>query len=147
MNIAEILKDCPKGTKLYSPAYGDVYLLHIMSTNHSIIVRPDSNNDFNVSFDSDGRLNVNCNGECILFPSKENRDWSTFKAPKKEKEYDFKPFDRVLVRNDVTHNWSCNLFSYKLNNTSFPYMCVGAAYRQCIPFEGNEHLVGTSNPA
>lgn len=146
MNIAEILKDCPKGTKLYSPVYGEVWFLYIEPVLDTCIVVKTYNN-INANFVSDGRLISDYYGECMLFPSKENRDWSTFKAPKKEKEYDFKPFDRVLVRNDVTHNWSCNLFSYKLNNTSFPYMCVGAAYRQCIPFKGNEHLLGTNNPA
>lgn len=139
MNIAKILKDCPKGTKLYSPAYGYVYLLNIMSTTNSIIVKPD-NADFDVSFDSDGKLNVNCNGECILFPSKENRDWSTFK------NYEFKPFDKVLVRDNDNDIWQINIFAYTVIG-DYKYQTMTGGWKQCIPYEENEHLLGTSDPA
>lgn len=144
MNIAEILKDCPKGTKLYSPVYGDVYLLYVMSTTYSIVVRPDSDNDFTVSFTSDGRLNANFNGECMLFPSIDNKDWSTFKVPKKE--YKFKPFDKVLVRDSYDNVWQVDFFAYT-SISDYKYQAMTGAWKQCIPFEGNEHLLGTSNPA
>ena len=143
MNIAEILKDCPKGTKLYSPVYGDVYLLYVIDAPYSIVVKPGNDNDYAVSFAPDGRLNANFNGECVLFPSKENRDWSTFKAPKKE--YEFKPFDKVLVRDVLTDVWTAALFSHKEENHIFSTNYI--AWEQCIPFEGNEHLLGTSDPA
>lgn len=143
MNIAEILKDCPRGTKLYSPLYGDVSFLDVENSNYPITV--DTDGDCTASFASDGRLDVNFNGECMLFPSKDNRDWSTFKAPKKE--YKFKPFDKVLVRDDNIMNWDIDLFSHINNNTDteYKYVCLNDAWTQCIPYEGNEHLLDTDN--
>ncbi len=144
MNIAKILKDCPKGTKLYSPVYGDVYLLHVIDAPYSIVVKPGNDNDYTVSFAPDGRLNANFNGECVLFPSKENRDWSTFEEPKKE--YDFRPFDKVLVRDCDNNVWQVDFFAY-ISISNYKYQAMTGAWKQCIPFEGNEHLLGTSNPA
>lgn len=147
MNIVEILKDYPKGTELYSPAYGKVYFSYISDV-YSIVVNIYSHNNnrpYNVSFCQDGKLNANFDGECMLFPSKENRDWSTFKVP--EKEYNFKPFDKVLVRDDDFCNWDINLFSYINNSDEYKYKCLYSDWDQCIPYEGNEHLLGTNNPA
>ena len=72
MNIAEILKNVPKGTKLYSPAFGEVEFSYI-SKDDLIHVKTDN---FSVIFRSNGTLSET--GECTLFPSKENRDWSKF---------------------------------------------------------------------
>lgn len=141
MNIAEILKDCPKGTKLYSPVFGEVYFLCIKDSNYPI--RVDAGDVSVEAFASDGKLYRNYNGECMLFPSKEIRDWSTFKASKKE--YYFKPFDRVLVRDLISDAWSAALFSHKEENQIFTIGRI--SWEQCIPYEGNEHLLGTSNPA
>lgn len=140
MNIAEILKDFPKGTKLYSPVYGDVYLLQVIDSPYSIVVRPGNDNDYSVSFAPDGRINANFNGECMLFPSKDNRDWSTFK------EYDFKPFNKVLVRDDNNDVWQISLFAYTVIS-DYKYITMTGNWKQCIPYKGNEHLLGTSNPA
>ena len=54
----------------------------------------------------------------------------------------FKPFDKVLVRNGNDYSWNCGLFSY-LGNKYFA--CCGSMYRQCIPYEGNEALLGTTD--
>lgn len=59
----------------------------------------------------------------------------------------FKPFDKVLCRNLITNNWIPNLFS-DLSNLSkkYPYLMIdGNRYKQCIPYEGNEHLAFTIN--
>ena len=71
MNIAEILENVPKGTKLYSPIFGDVILEEIRQD----YIRVRTNN-IKREFYSDGRYYAN--GECMLFPSRENRDWSKF---------------------------------------------------------------------
>lgn len=76
INIAETLKDYPKGTKLYSPIFGDVYLEKIRP--HLAVVVTTESND-KEEFLYDGRYDIN--GECCIFPSNENRDWSTFKRP------------------------------------------------------------------
>lgn len=100
LNLVEILKDCPKGTKLYSPVFGDVEFAKVCQ-NDSV----DFPIEFKLSDDSlnsvttDGRLYEEFNGECILFPSKDQRDWSKFTAPwLKKKKFDpktLKPFDNV----------------------------------------------------
>lgn len=57
----------------------------------------------------------------------------------------FKPFDKVLVRNRGWEKWVCNLFSNVGSNELYPYICMDACYAECIPYEGNEKLLGTSN--
>lgn len=61
-----------------------------------------------------------------------------------DKEYEFKPFDRVLVRNSNVDCWVASLFSY-IKDGDFKFVGIGSCWRQCIPFEGNEHLVGTAD--
>ena len=75
INIAEILKDCPKGTKLYSPLCGECKLDTV--TCNSILVESIT---FKIlHFNEDGTYYEGYDdAECLLFPSKENRDWSTF---------------------------------------------------------------------
>ena len=83
INIAELLKDCPKGMELYSPIFGKVYLDKIRP--HLAIVVTDNDKelgDFREEFLYDGRYGMH--GECMLFPSKKNRDWSKFHRPFKD---------------------------------------------------------------
>ncbi len=63
---------------------------------------------------------------------------------KEEQKHQFKPFDKVLVRDSNEDNWKCGIFSHSSNGI-FAYVCVGASWAQCIPFEGNEELIGTTN--
>ena len=74
INIAEILKDCPKGTKLYSSICGECRLIKIYDGLGFDVIN-DADEVFNFSYD--GRYNLN--GECCIFPSKEKRDWNTFR--------------------------------------------------------------------
>lgn len=72
--IAEILKDCPKGTKLYSTVWGNVELVKVTSTD-GIKIQRDQYSVEKTLFPS-GRY-LTC-GECVLFPSSEMRDWNKF---------------------------------------------------------------------
>lgn len=55
---------------------------------------------------------------------------------------EIKPFDKVLVRNDKEDLWSANIFSYQVRDM---YHCLGESYwRYCIPYIGNESLLGTT---
>lgn len=54
-----------------------------------------------------------------------------------------KPFDKVLVKDSKASKWRVNLFSHK--NIDEPYYCVYSSWNYCIPYEGNEHLLGTTN--
>lgn len=86
MNIAEILKNCPKGTKLYSPLFGECKLIHVDCISNSAYPITIKTEHDEHSFTKDGLFYKNyTNSECLLFPSKDNRDWSTFKV-NKEKE-------------------------------------------------------------
>lgn len=57
----------------------------------------------------------------------------------------FKPFDKVLVRDNEDDVWKAGYFSnYDEDNVSLPYICVGSLYKLCIPYEGNEYLLSTN---
>lgn len=61
----------------------------------------------------------------------------------KPKFDELKPFDKVLVRDSKSSKWRANLFSHK--NVNEPYYCVYASWNYCIPYEGNEHLLGMTD--
>ena len=226
INIAEILKDCPKGTKLYSTVFGEVTFDSIgIEDKYPIIVC--KLDGMKTSFTEEGHYTEYPNSECVLFPSSEMRNWTKFfkrgdvvyrsstntlaifegwansyytdfKAsifrssdgiwregmicitgyfvkvdrnshdefiadaeehyngkynpdtlqvePVKPK-FPFKPFDKVLVRDGEVQVWFANYFShYKGNDEKYPYACINCSYRYCIPYEGNEHLLGTTDP-
>ena len=79
LNLVELLKDCPKGTKLYSTTYGYVELIRVNQNDDVIYpIEIRLSDDSINSVTTDGRLCEYYNGECVLFPSKEQRDWSKF---------------------------------------------------------------------
>ena len=150
--MVEILKDCPKGTKLYSTIYGDVELVEVRINDNAypIEIKIGEGSDMICDTTNDGRLLEEFPGECILFPNRDQRDWSKFK-PKKPK-FDpktLKPFDKVLVRDGNLGNWKNLFFSYIIEReTCYPYFCLNNQYKYCIPYnEDTMHLVGTDNDA
>lgn len=226
INIAEILKGCQRGMKLYSPIYGKIELWKVYSdTVYPIMIA--TGIDRRGEFTSDGKLYEKYpSAECLLFPSSEMRDWTKFfkrgdvvysKAGKisaifegwvnddytefnttinfyvddasygkeeicytncfvkasdeeratfianAEKHYNgkynpetlqvetvksecpIKPFDKVLVRDDENNIWYANYFSHYREDEDYPYACMDSSYRYCIPYEGNEHLLGTTD--
>lgn len=146
MNIAEILKDCPKGTRLYSPIYGELSLLSVqLDFNYPICCLVIRSGNF-MDYMKDGKCSMT-DAEPTLFPSKEQRDWSKFGVSEQDTNTrpkpQFKPFEKVLVRDGDQYEWQCNFFS-GMDKENF-YLCVSARWEQCIPYEGNEHLLGTTN--
>ena len=93
LNLAEILKDCPKGTKLYSTIYGDVELekVYLKDDEYPIEIKIGEGSDMTYVANN-GRLLGDFPGECTLFPSKDQRDWSKFKTKKPE----FKVGDKIV---------------------------------------------------
>lgn len=209
-NIAEILKDAPKGTKLYSPICGECTLTYV-DFDREDPIRVDTEDGVNQLFYANGTSYKK--GEILLFPSKENRDWSKFnpfaavnypvgtvlrcrttgqlwirckggdvqnvgvgcvggsydeasekessdffknlsdkgykwdakegKLKKKKEEYTLTTFQKVLGRDCDTCNWTPDFYGF-YDKEGF-HRCVGTTWRQVIPYEGNEHLMGTTN--
>ena len=232
INIAEILRDMPKGTKLYSPLFGKCELADVNNSKYPIDIKTQRADDTTFrGLMKDGRYFDGFeDAECSLFPSAKMRCWDKFfkrgdvlvdedletavvfdgwanddytefnttinhhkisdawgkgdicstllytKATDEEraefiaaaeKHYggkynpetlqvepvkviepkcSLKPFDKVLVRCNEDSVWRCELFShYNTFNKQLPYVCLSSVYKYCIPYEGNQHLLGTTN--
>ena len=149
INIAEILKDAPNNTRLYSPIYGIVRFDRLRTDNKTIEVSVDNTYKH---FDYHGRAiwhnlsDVMLTGEeCLLFPSKENRDWSTFKAPWKHKY--FEPFQKVLIPGiiDNVHYWFANLYSHYDKKYRVHVLIDSETINNddyILSYEGNEDKLG-----
>ena len=146
LNLLEILRNCPKGTKLYSTVHGDVYFREIRKHPYYPITVT-MKDMFNIlSFTSDGKMFTNSKGECVLFPSREQRDWGKFKYKKPKFDPNtLNPFDKVLARND-REEWICSFFSHIVKDEyTYPYSCGYDMFTYCIPYnDDTKHLVGTT---
>ena len=149
IDLTKILKNCPRGTKLYSTIFGHVNFKMILNGSEypiRVYYKAEINEK---SFTKDGKMMNNYDAECTLFPSKEQRNWSKFTAPlyKKDK-FDLntlKPFDKVLVR--ISNLWRVNFFSNKVDGGC---RCIDIDYlfKYCIPYnDETKHLVGTTDEA
>ena len=152
LNLCEILKDCPKGTKLYSTVLGYVIFQGILAgAVYPIIVTCE--NGVTEDFTADGKMFIDYDGECTLFPSKEQRSWADFIAPWLKKErFDpktLKAFDKVLVRDDYKECWLCRFFSHIVDGIHiYKYITIGSAFKYCIPYnDETKHLLGTNEDA
>lgn len=136
INLVEILKDAPKGTKLYSPICGECEFVGIGDYPSHIKCETLEDNCL-WKFRSDGTFDIYKDAECLLFPSKDNRDWSTFKAPWKRKH--FEPFQKVLVASGVSELWEPDMYGYYDDNRKRHICMIHSAYdNDIIPYEGNE---------
>lgn len=157
INLVEILRDCPSGTTLYSTIFGEVTLKYILEENHMFpIVFSYPNNNGSISlayFSKDGKYVGSTNGECLLFPSKEQRDWNKFKCPKSKFDPNtLQPFDKVLARrgNENYNVWFPDFISDPPNSTNNKTlcMCVMEDIAMVIPYnDETKHLVGTTDEA
>ena len=153
IDLTKILKDCPKGTKFYSSLFGEVKFDRI---SYGRIIIECIGLHLLVTFNQAGRYLIEVSennttyysSECLLFPSKDQRDWSKFTAPwLKKKRFDPKTlqsFDKVLIRYE-DNDWLCSFFSkHKDVINSYPIRaCV-----YCIPYnDDTKHLVGTADEA
>ena len=94
IDLTKILKNCPRGWKFYSLIYGEVEFDTIINDDTYPIIFITKNNS-TISVMSNGRHVEIFDGECTLFPSKEQRDWSKFSAPWYKKEEPIKPKFKV----------------------------------------------------
>lgn len=155
IDLTKILKNCPEGTTFWSDNYGEVQFKCIVKSynyhiNYPILVK--RTDGHNLYYTKEGWNDIDFPASCLLWPSKDCRDWSNFTAPwyKKDK-FDpktLKPFDEVLVRDSYYDSWKCMLFSHIIENEKFSYICVGHPFAYCIPYNNDtKHLVGTKAEA
>ena len=112
INIAEILRNKPQGVKLYSPIFGDCTYCYVREdTNDICVKRPYNVMSF---FNFEGLYNTA--GECLLFPSKEMRNWSKFAWKKGD----------VLVSNDG----KCKVIFERFDDDTYTSF-VGKYYVEC----------------
>ena len=150
IDLTKILKNCPKGTKFYTSVWGEASFERILEIGFYTI-GIDTLNSYKY-ITKEGRYINADDAECILFPSKDQRDWSKFTAPWYKKErFDpktLKAFDRVLVRNYKTTKWRCEHFSHFDGDNYNPCIASCCSYTFCIPYnEETKHLVGTTDEA
>ena len=159
LDLTKILGGCPGGTQFYSSIYGDVYFIRIYPT----AIYPNVDNypielvsctkalkmHTKVWVTKEGLDKHNFNGECTLFPSKDQRDWSKFERfwdKPKVKRFDpkaFQPFDKILVRDSLDERWSIDFFSHKTGNI---VRALYSNWMYAIPFnEETKHLIGTTD--
>ena len=141
INLTKILKDCPKGWNLYTPIYGKVEFSSVKEDDDYPIVvsfqRERGGSRLN-RFTKEGYFFTKNDAECLLLPSKEQRDWSKFSAAwYKKKKFDpktLKPFDKVLG-GSIDSIWKADFFSHERGCKVFPYN------------DDTKHLVGTKEKA
>ena len=144
IDLTKILEGCPKGTPFYSNVYGRVYFNNINSYGSDTPIV------FNYLIDNfiyltKGGKAFKYRGECIVFPSEDQRDWSKFERFWDKPKFDvntLQPFDKVLVRNYNEGIWKSDFFSHKIDDW---VMCVATGNAQCIPYNADtKHLAGTA---
>ena len=154
IDLTKILEGCPDGTEFYSSVFGNVRFVKITLFN-TILMMTTTTTTYQ-SFAKDGRMYYGV-GECTLFPSKDQRDWSKFERfwdkPEKVERFDpntLKPFDKILVRKVYTpwniSPWSCEYFNYIHPNTPHLVNGISSKYDICIPYnDETKHLLGTTD--
>ena len=159
IDLTKILEGCPVGTKFYSILHGEVSFINIdIFAEHPIIVSVyNKHADVMVhdSYAKDGRYNSFFDGECTLFPSKEQRDWSKFERfwdKPKAKKFDMntlQPFDKVLVKIGTNYNsseWHIDFFEYFDEKNKMIFNLSSLPNHWVIPYnDETKHLVNTTD--
>ena len=143
-NIAEILRGCPKGTRVYSTAFGEARLLTIDDDGKYPIVTIEEDHRPR-NFTAQGRIDDNPKVACILFPSDKMRDWDKF-------------FKRGDIVTDVVYNTQVIFDRWANDNYTSFYATSGNRYdteafrradldeRARFIAELERHYGGTYNP-
>ena len=95
LNLAELLKDCPVGTKLYSTVCGEVEFVEVTKDSSIFPIITRDSNSIKQVFTKKGCYIDSGFAECVLFPSKEQRDWSKYQRPLKDGDI---IYDRLLKK-------------------------------------------------
>lgn len=133
MNLIKIIKKTGLKKTYYSPALGNVRVTMLTSKNS---IKIDSVNEVGRSLILDEYGKLCDSGETMLLPSKDNDNWEALNLTK---------YDRVLVRDKDDEEWEITIFINYDKLSDYAYKTIGEGYSQCILFEGNEELLGTTN--
>lgn len=157
LDLIKILEGCPEGTKFYSSIFGEVSFVEIQNYYNKYPIKLQAYNKsthsmVEINYAEDGRSSYVFDGECTLFPSKDQRDWSKFERfwdKQKVEKFDphtLQPFDKILARDGNHHIWECALLSHIDDlNKEYKVITVGSGYTWCIPYnDETKHLVGTT---
>ena len=146
LDLTKILEGCPVGTKFYHLVYGEVRFCMIDTWDYNYPIQFIGRGR-RISVTEDGKTWRGYDGECIVFPSKDQRDWSRFERfwdKQKVEKFDPKtlqPFDKVLIKNG--NFWTPNFFGYIAGQW---VNCVGTGDVECVPYnEETKHLIGTND--
>lgn len=160
LNIEKSLPEFKDGDIVYAESdayhYPSIHILNINGDTKRYYARLVINGsydeaiDYDISaFDDDdpNRLRLATEEEKQQLFSALAKECKAWDADKKEvadlkPKVELKPFDRVLVRDSKSDNWRANLFGY-IGKDGYCH-CVYANWAYCIPYEGNELLLGTS---
>ena len=154
LDLTKILKDCPKGTKLWHTVYGEVEFNNIsnnVEADKPYLVFFTKRGNTIGSVTTDGRMSERYDGECVLFPSKDQRDWSkfvpTWETKKEVVKVTLHPFDKVLARCEGDGKWEATLITdFDNTDAEMPYLGLRYWYGYCIPYnKETAHLLGTSD--
>lgn len=126
MNIAEILEDCPQGAVLYCTVCGKCTFLKVTDINTIIVLDECSRK---IELNINGSWISYNNGECILFPSETQRDWSKFVKPLAE--------DTPVMVSDNGKSWLLRYYTegsyvYSDGHNSTNYTCR-AKFKHIVP--------------
>lgn len=173
VNVAELLKDCPKGMELDCLLFNNPVTLNNVADidNECFPITVTSTDGYIEKFNKYGQYYFGSNdAKCIIFP-KGKTTWEDFVPPYKFKDGDIlatdaetktlerlikpkfdpktlKPFDNVLCRDSIYVAWTCGIFSHANFELFHPFKVGGCLYKWCIPYnEDTKHLVGTTDEA
>ena len=149
LNLVEILNNAPKGIRLWSPICGvcELYTVNVDFGAFPIVcIGIDDGLEWH--FKANGAFTNNTGVECLLFPSRENRDWSTFNIPINvpNEHKQFEPFQKVLIRTwtEGGYIWVAAEYSNYDEIHNKHYLTSGLIVKEedIIQYEGNEDRLG-----
>lgn len=150
LNLCKILRCCPKGKSFWSPCWGKVTFEAIDPLDGlGGLVYVQTLEGIRIVLHEDGKLDAD--GECMIFPSKGQRDWSKFNGPiEKFSPEEFKPFDKILIRDEGEFKWHPSFLEKIVKEPSGGYSVIELVTRcrwdMCIPYnEETEHLSWTKD--
>ena len=151
LDLCEILKNCPQRETFWSPLLGDVKFYNVNQRDNVIYVTTKALITWKINADGTITIDDITSEEVMLYPSREQRDWTKVKYEPKKERFDpktLKPFDRILTRDEHYEFWSCDIFSHISEDEPFKYITISNSWKYCIPYnDDTKHLVGTKDEA